>query len=206
MPTATGRPDPAGPVGMKWGQGRMTTGTTDRYRTPAILLHWATALLILAMIPAGFLMIQQGLPRPIQNSLFIFHKNFGVLVGMLVLVRLVWRLRNPPPPLPASVPPLQRRIADASHVLLYAAMVVMPVSGYVRVRAGGFPIEALDRLGITSMIPRSDALAEAAKSVHWIAALLLSALVAAHVGAALHHLVVKRDGVFQRMLPGRRAR
>ena len=174
-----------------------------RYRGPAIALHWIIAALVLAMIPVGFAMVQQGLPRSLQNALFIAHKNTGVIVGLLVLARVIYRLRRPAPPLPASIPPLQRRVAEASHLLLYVVMVVMPLSGYVRVRAGGFPIEGLDRLGIGTLIPRSDALAEVAKAVHFAGALVFVALLAMHVGAALMHLVIKRDGVFQRMRPWR---
>jgi cytochrome b561 len=71
----------------------------------------------------------------------------------------------------------------------------------VRVKAGGFPIESLDALSIPSLVPRSEALAEIAKTVHYGAGLLLIALIAMHIGAALFHGMVKQDGVFSRMWP-----
>ena len=173
----------------------------EGYRTPARLFHWATAALVLLMIPAGLIMVQQGLDRSLQNALFIFHKNVGVLVLLLVLARLVYRLRVPPPPLPADMPAWQHRISGITHGLLYALLIAVPVAGYVRVRAGGFPIELLDALGIPALVPRSESLAELAKMLHWLGGLALAALIAVHVAAALFHVIVKRDGVFSRMWP-----
>jgi cytochrome b561 len=159
------------------------------------------ALLVLATIPVGFLMVQPGLDRATQNALFILHKNVGVLLLLLVIFRLVYRGLNSPPPLPSSVPPLQQRIAGISHVALYTLLVVMPVAGYVRVKAGGFPIESLDAMGIPSIVPRSDALAAFAKTTHYVGAIALTALVVLHCSAALYHGILKRDGVFSRMWP-----
>lgn len=165
------------------------------------LLHWVMALLILSMLPVGFLMVQPGWERSVQNALFIYHKNLGVLLLLLITLRLVWRLRHPAPPLPSTVPPVQVRAAHFSHLGLYVLMIVVPLAGYIRVRAGGFPIETLDALGAPALVPRSDALAAVAKSVHYAGGLALAALVAVHIGAALHHRLIKRDGIFQRMWP-----
>lgn len=173
------------------------------YTTPARILHWGMAVLILATIPAGFVMVQQGIPRGLQDALFIYHKNVGVLLLGLVLVRLAWRRRHPPPPLPAHLQPLQARMAQLTHGALYVLLLVLPVAGYVRVRAGGFPVEALDAMGLPALVPRSDALAEAAKALHFGAAIAIAVVLAMHIGAALLHAVILRDGVFQRMWPPR---
>jgi cytochrome b561 len=157
------------------------------------------ALLVLAMIPAGFVMIQEGLGRTLQNNLFIFHKNVGVLLLVLIAVRIVYRALNPPPPKPAHLPAWQARAASLSHGVLYVLLVAMPVAGYVRVRAGGFPIEALDALGIPALVSKSDAVAGFAKAVHFYGAWAIAALVALHIAAALQHGLIKRDGVFSRM-------
>jgi len=77
----------------------------------------------------------------------------------------------------------------------------MPLSGYIRVRAGGFPIEALDALGLPTLIPRSDALAEAAKAVHETAGALLIIVLMLHIAAALHHALLLRDGIWSRISP-----
>lgn len=177
------------------------TNPAQSYRAPARWLHWLMAVLVVPMIPVGFIMIQDGLPRALQNAMFISHKNLGTLVLLLVIVRLIYRLRNAPPPEPSHLPAWQVRIAGLTHFALYALLLIMPLAGYIRVRAGGFPIEGLDFLGIPALVPRSDALAEVAKSVHFYGAWAIALLLAMHIGAALFHGLVKRDGVFSRMWP-----
>ncbi|HSG56301.1 MAG TPA: cytochrome b [Paracoccaceae bacterium] len=175
--------------------------TAQSYTTIARLLHWIMALLVLGMIAAGFLMVQDGLARPLRNTLFIFHKNAGVLVLVLIVLRIAYRLVQPPPALPAHLPSWQVRAAGASHLALYALLVVMPVAGYVRVKAGGFPIESLDALGIPSPVPRSEPLAELAKAVHHYAGFVITGIVAVHISAAFYHAILRRDGVFSRIWP-----
>lgn len=184
----------------------MTDRPTDPargYGTTARVLHWLVAALIVPMIGVGLLMVRPGLERPLGDALYLFHKNVGSLLIVLVALRLVWRLTHPPAALPTAMPAWQRRAAGLSHGALYALMVVMPVSGYVRVRAGGFPIEALDAMGLPALIPRSKALADAASSLHQAAGWALIAVLALHVGAAAHHALIRRDGIWRRIWPPR---
>ncbi|MDP5308198.1 cytochrome b [Paracoccus spongiarum] len=176
------------------------------YRTPARMLHWGIAAAVLLMIPAGLVMTREGLDRGLQDTLFLFHKNTGVLLLPFILARLAYRLRHPPPPLPASVPGWQRRIAGLSHGLLYVLLIVMPLSGFVRVRAGGFPIELLDALGAGPWLAKSETLAGAAQSLHAAAGFALIALLALHLGAAAQHALILRDGVWSRIWPPRAPR
>ncbi|MGJ8610769.1 MAG: cytochrome b [Octadecabacter sp.] len=177
------------------------TDHTHGYRTTARLLHWLMAILILLLIPVGALMIQDGLPRALQNTLFIFHKNVGTLVLILVAVRMFYRWRNPPKLAPVPLPRIQELAAQLTHVGLYAMMLIMPLAGYIRVRAGGFPIEVLDALGVPALVPRSDALAEAAKLVHYYGSFAIAGIAAMHIGAALFHGLIRKDGIFTRMWP-----
>jgi cytochrome b561 len=75
------------------------------------------------------------------------------------------------------------------------------VAGYIRVKAGGFPIESLDALGAPSLVPRSEALEETAKAVHYFGGIALGAVIAVHIAAAAYHGLVRRDGVVSRMWP-----
>lgn len=171
------------------------------FTTSARLLHWLTAVLVLLTLPAGLIMVQNGIDRGLQNALFIYHKNVGVLIFVIVMVRLFLRWQKPPPPRAARLPLWQERTAAATHIALYGLLIVLPVAGYIRVRAGGFPIEALDALGVPALIPQSEALEQAAKTVHYLAGLAISVVVTLHVGAAFFHAIVKRDRVFSRMWP-----
>lgn len=171
------------------------------YGTTARLFHWIMALMIIAMLPAGGIMVQEGLDRALQDRLFIFHKNMGVLILVLMLARLAWRFLNPPDPLPPGVPALTARLAGLAHGALYVLVLFMAVTGYVRVTMGGFPIEGLGALGLHPLLPRNDAIAEIAKTAHFYGRFALLAVLALHLGGALYHLVVKRDGIFRRMWP-----
>lgn len=173
----------------------------DRHATPMRVLHWIMAVLVLLMIPAGLVMVQPGLDRGLQNALFVLHKNTGILLILLLVLRVALRLRNTAPPLPSAMPGWQRLAAGATHGALYLLLLAVPVAGYIRVKAGGFPIESLDALGMPSLVPRSDALAGTAKLAHWALGLAMGGVIAAHVGAAAFHGLVKRDGVFSRMWP-----
>jgi cytochrome b561 len=177
------------------------TSKTKKYRVPARVIHWVTALLVLGLLPVGAFMVRDGLDRSLQNVLFIAHKNIGVVVLILIIVRIAYRMLRPPVLDPVPLPRVQELAAHFTHFALYAMLLIMPLAGYVRVSAGGFPIEALDALGIPSFVPRSEALAEFAKAVHYYGAYAIAALVLMHIGAAAYHGVVRKDGIFTRMWP-----
>lgn len=174
---------------------------TNGYGTARRVLHWIVAGLVLPMIVVGLVMVQPGWPRAVQNTLFILHKNVGSLLLILVLLRVFVALRGPAPALPATLPAWQRTAARLSHAALYLLLIVMPLSGYIRVRAGGFPIEALDRLGLPTLVPRSDSLADVAKTIHDLGGTALIAVLIAHIGAALYHALILRDGIWSRIWP-----
>ncbi len=185
----------------------MTSQNTDtlpaasaRYAMPVRLLHWVAAVMIIATIPIGNTMLREGLARSTQDLLFIVHKNGGVIIFLLVVLRILWRVMTPAPPMPAHMPGWQVTAAKAAHWALYGMLLVMTISGYVRVRAGGFPVEMLDALGLPSFIPRSDSLAETAQSIHTTGRFVLVALILLHVGATVQH-AIKRDGIFGRIWP-----
>lgn len=105
--------------------------TISGYSTLSRLLHWLTALVVLATIPVGVVMTTEGLSRELQNTLYIFHKNVGVLILLLVVARLAARAAGPATPLPDALPAWQHRAAAISHAALYILLVVMAVSGYM---------------------------------------------------------------------------
>jgi len=53
----------------------------------------------------------------------------------LTLVRVLWRLLHAPPPYPADMKRWERNAAHMAHFLLYAAMVLMPLTGWAIISA-----------------------------------------------------------------------
>jgi cytochrome b561 len=175
-----------------------------RYDRVAQTLHWLIAAAVIGQIALGLWMIDiPKSPAGVRADWFNLHKSTGMTIGLLVFVRLAWRLTHRPPALPASVPQWQRRAAATSHWLLYACMLAMPIAGYLGSTFSGYPIKYFG-LTLPNWGWKSDDLKEFFSAVHLGGAVLFAVLIALHVLAAIKHLVVDRDGVFQRMV-GRRA-
>jgi len=170
-----------------------------RYGATARVLHWSMAVLVIAVIPAGFVLLSLP-PGPIQDTAFVLHRSTGVLLFVLTALRLSWRLTHPPPPLPASIPSGQRAIAHAVHVALYGLLFAMPLVGWWATSAYGAPISVFWLFELPPMVAQDRAVAEIGFQVHAALGIALALLIAAHAAAALHHHLVKRDGVLRRML------
>lgn len=170
---------------------------TFRYSATAMALHWLLAVLLASMIGVGWYMVSIE-DEPGSGQFFTLHKSVGLVVLALVIWRLTWRLTHPPAPLPASVPTWQKRTAKASHGLLYAAMIAMPLLGLT---GASFSKNGIEFFGLAiprALAPNHD-LAEIFFTAHSVVAWILVALIGLHVLAALKHLLSDRDGVFQRM-------
>jgi cytochrome b561 len=119
-----------------------------------------------------------------------------------MLARLGGRLAHAPPPLPASLARWQARAARLSHGLLYAALIVQPVVGYLGSSFTRYPIKYFG-VRVPSLGWDAPALKQLCSNVHFALACLITALVALHIAAALRHLLA-HDGIFQRMWLRRR--
>jgi cytochrome b561 len=177
----------------------MTT-EQEGYGSVARILHWIVALLVVLQIPAGIAMTSEPLSA-YSDPLYIFHKGSGTLLLVLVLARVAWRLMHRPPPFPAFMPPLEQRIAHATHAAIYVLLGVMVVSGYVRTVGDGFPIELLDALGVPPLIPEMPRIARAMLVVHQFTVIGLIGLLAVHVSAVLRHHLIEGNPVLARMWP-----
>jgi cytochrome b561 len=174
---------------------------TDRYGGVAIALHWILALGILLQVWLGFQLddIPRGTPE--RSAWVNFHKSVGISLAALILVRLAWRVTHPPPPLPATMPSWERLAARASHALLYACMIGVPLAGYV---ASNFSKFGIKYFGLVTLPPwgiDDKAIYAVFNTAHRILALVFAALILLHIAAALKHALVDRDGMTRRMWP-----
>jgi len=165
----------------------------------ARVLHWLMAAMILTMLFVGVTMVASLHWRPLLIDL---HRPLGIAILLLVLVRLYNRLRHRPPPLPADLPAWQALAAHASHWVLYGLMLAMPLIGWAMLSAGGYPIVMGAGVHLPAILPHDPALYAALRNAHSLLAYVLFATVVMHLSAALFHLWVRRDGVFQAMAKG----
>lgn len=178
----------------------------SRYSTVAIVLHWVLGAALVGIFSVGFYMAD--LPfSPQKLKLYNWHKWAGVCLLGLSLLRLVWRLFNPPPTLPRTIavamPRWQHLAHTATHHLLYVLFFAVPLLGWAYSSAAGFSIVLFGQLPLPDFVPVDKALAELIKPWHEITAFTLAGLVLLHIAGALKHQWIDRDGLVRRMLPGR---
>jgi cytochrome b561 len=163
----------------------------------ARVLHWLMAAMILTMLFIGVGMVASVSER--HDWLIRIHKPLGIAILILAVVRLVVRLRHPPPPLPADLPVLQKLAALASHWLLYALMFALPLIGWAMLSAGGYPVMLSESLRLPPIFPVSPVAFAVLRHAHAWLAILLFLTFLAHMGAALYHGLIRRDGVLSSM-------
>jgi cytochrome b561 len=181
----------------------MTAPASGRYTNVAITLHWLVVLLVLTLVGMGLYMTDIPRGTPERAFFYNLHKSIGVTTGIIVLIRLWWRARNPPPPLPATVPGWQVTVSRVSHALLYTCLIIMPVAGFSASQFTKYGVTYFELFKIPPMGTENKAIYDLLQGIHETTAWVLIALIIVHVLAAFKHLLLDRDGVFQRMLPGK---
>ncbi|MBS0511916.1 MAG: cytochrome b [Proteobacteria bacterium] len=171
-----------------------------RYTRTAISLHWLMALGIIGTFALGTYMHELPL-SPTKLQLYSWHKWAGVTLFMLLILRLAWRIAHPAPPLPATMPAAMRLAANAAHWVLYALMIMIPLSGWLMSSAKGFQTVWFGVLPLPDLVAKDKALGDLLQEVHEALNFTLLAILVAHVGAALKHHFIDRDDVLTRMLP-----
>jgi len=172
-----------------------------KYTKVAIALHWIIAVLMLYMLFPGDELIE--VPRGETMSLWgpTAHASLGILVLILTLVRIAWRLGNPPPPPPAGMPGWQITATAVVHGILYLLMLAIPLFGWFALAPYGaarldanavsffwlFPVNVMPDIGGWT------------GEVHELTGNLAKILIGIHVLAALKHQFIDKDGLMRRM-------
>ncbi|MFI5003118.1 MAG: cytochrome b, partial [Reyranellales bacterium] len=168
------------------------------YTPVAKALHWTTAILVLGMLGVGLWMT--GLPISLLKlQVYGWHKWIGLSVLALTLLRLAWRWQAPPPELPGTVTPWERRAARTSHWFLLALLLAQPIDGWLMSSAGGVTVYWFGLLRLPDLVARDQHLFAALRTVHEAMAYALMAMIALHLLAVVHHDILRRDGIFSRM-------
>lgn len=173
--------------------------TPERYGCISQCLHWLMACLIIAMVIMGLLLDE--VPGPYKPAAFMIHKSTGISLLALVVIRLGWRLANPPPPLPESMPKKHRLGAHAVHGLLYVLMFAMPLSGWLMSSAFGRSVTWFDMFTIPDLVGKDKDIADFFAGAHELLGNWIIAIVGIHVAAGLYHHFKLKDDVLKRMLP-----
>ena len=175
----------------------MNNNAVDRYPRALRCLHWSMAVLLLIMLFMGVSMVNQlsGYDR-----LLALHKPLGLLLLGLALIRLIWRWCSKVPSLPETLPRWQRGLAHGTHALLYLLMLAQPLVGWGLLSAGGYPVSLGFGWVMPPLVAPEPHLYAVLRPLHTFLAYSLFGLILGHVGAALLHSWIYRDGVMARML------
>jgi cytochrome b561 len=176
----------------------MAARISPRYTTVAIVLHWFLAAVIVLGFVIGLTWADEP-PSPMRVRWINYHKWIGLTILGLSVLRLLWRFSHRPPTLPESIQPWQRRASQWLHRILYLFFFIVPIAGWAYSSALGFHVVYLGLIPLPDLAPKDKALADLLIDVHATLAWTLATLVGLHVGIALKHHFIDRDGLLTRM-------
>lgn len=173
---------------------------TESYSGFAKFLHWVIAICVIVMIPVGVIMHNLG-PGDLQNVLYTVHRSFGVLVLALMIVRIFYRLIHGAPPPEPTLEPFQRIASHLVHMALYVLVTAQALIGWIATSAYGAAISVFGLFTMPAIVEKDQSLATPLFTAHMVLAFVIAGLLVLHIGAALYHYFIRKDGVLQRMLP-----
>lgn len=165
------------------------------------LLHWSMAFIVISMLCLGSAMIQSL--DTWQMEAVKLHKSFGVLALILVVLRLLNKMISKSPPLPEDLPKWQKFAAHATHFSLYTLMLVMPLSGWLMQSAEGRIVSVFNWITLPQLVEANIKLYGLFREIHGLVSWLFFLMIFMHIGAALYHGLIKRDGVLSSMVSGK---
>ena len=174
--------------------------TAARYRLGAIGFHWVMFVLVVIVGVLGLL--HDSWPKQTQAFWINIHAMFGLILWVLLFVRLIWRIRHPPPTLPQELGKYSLRLSGPMHLALYGLMFTIPIIGTVTFIWHGRVFD----FGLFQLNPgvhSNRAVFHPTENIHGYLSYTLFALAGAHASAALWHHFVRRDGVLRNMVSGK---
>ena len=172
------------------------------YTSLAKWFHWSTVALLGIAIPFGFVI--GHIKDESKMPFYMVHESAGLTILAVALARLAWRLRHPPPPLPDSIPAPLRKASAAVHHALYALLILQPIGGFIATNAWGFPLRGetayLGLIDLPKFMETNEGLAGVVGTAHTIGGWTIVVLLVLHIGGAIFHQAIRRDGTLLRMV------
>jgi cytochrome b561 len=174
--------------------------TTRSWGSLSKALHWIIVLLIINqwVIAERADALPNGLAK---LQVLAWHKSFGITILMLAAIRLVWRLMNPTPDLTAETKPWERVLAKLSHLLLYALIFAMPLTGWMMSSARNFPVSWFKLFQLPDLVAPGEQTFHQMNDLHHLLFKVLVGVALLHIAGALKHHFYDKNDVLKRMLP-----
>lgn len=167
---------------------------------PAKILHWVAAVLVALLFVHGHVWLDDWDERGTAGrGALVWHAAAGMTLAAVMLGRMLWRLVNRTPMMPAATPYWEKRAAHVAHAALYGLTFAVAATGWLA--AGAVTPQVVSRvLWLVAVPPPGFDGGKLVRELHELLADMLVALAAAHALAALWHHFVRKDSVLRRML------
>lgn len=181
--------------------GKTAMAARESYGAMAKILHWLIFLLLAAQYAVGSIMPHIG--RGTQNEGWVnWHLSIGAAILFVILLRLIWRLLFPVALLPGMTR-WESMLAHATHLILYALVLIMTLLGWAAANARGWDVKLFGAVTLPALAPNGSSWGHEAGDIHNILVYVLLGFIVLHVAGALYHHFILRDRVLQRMLSDR---
>jgi cytochrome b561 len=178
-------------------EAKMALTQAPGYGVVAKILHWLIFLLLAVQYAIGSIMPHIGRNTP-NESWVNWHFSVGAAILFVIVIRLMWRLFHPVPPLP-TLETWERKFAGFTHWALYATVLIMTLLGWAATNSRGWEVKLFGLATLPRLAPNGSEWGHEAGDIHNILVYVLLGLIILHVGAALYHRFVKDDEVAARM-------
>ena len=172
------------------------TNTVSEYGFISKALHWLSALILIIQIPLGFYLVDLDFGEE-RITFENIHVILGLIIFYLVIIRLINNTFNPTPKLNPSIFIGQKYIAKLNHILLYAAILSITVSGILKKLFNG---ETLVIFFKEIEIKDNFELADQFYNIHIYSNYLIIALISVHILAVITHKLLFKENLIKKIL------
>jgi cytochrome b561 len=174
--------------------------SAEKFGLMTRLLHWIIGLAIIFLIWLGWYMVDLTYYDKWYNGSLTWHKSLGLIVLGLALIKIGWQIYSPTPGPAATLKPWEKTGARIMHVILTFMMVLIPATGYLISTSDGKAVDVFGWFSVPALVGKNTEVRDLAINLHFYLAYGTALLLAGHIGAALKHQFINKDGTLTRML------
>ena len=166
------------------------------YGTISKIFHWLSAAVLFVQIPLGFYLVDMDFSEK-RITIESIHVTLGLSIFYLTLLRVIYKILNPTPPLQKGIFSGQKIIAKLNHIFLYISLITITISGALKKLYNG---DELDLFFFNLEIEDNFELAEIFYDIHILSNYTLITLISLHISAVIIHKVLFKENLLKKIL------
>ena len=178
----------------------MVANSETRYGLVSKVLHWLMAAGVIGLIGLGWWMVGLDYYSPWYHDAPALHKSIGIVVFAVALATVLWHRASAKPQPQEDLKPWEKAAAAIAHVVLLAAALLIPITGYIATTSAGEGVSFFGLFEVPALLAKDDALRDLANDIHFFLSYGLVAVILVHAGAALKHQFIDGHDTLRRML------